>query len=116
MIENNEIIGMVMRAVEGITVDDTTLAFDEIRKAGPGGHFVSSRHTRRYMHTEQFRPQLSDRVTRDKWNAAGAKDARERAAEKAKEVLSRPLQSVLPAEIRTRIKNEIPDIKRDIMD
>ena len=28
---------------EGITVDDVSLAFEEIKKAGPGGHFVSSR-------------------------------------------------------------------------
>lgn len=116
LVIDNEIIGMVMRAVEGITVDDVSLAFEEIKKAGPGGHFVSSRHTRRYMHTEQYRPQLSDRVTRDKWKAAGAKDTRERAAEKAKEILSRPLQSILPEEVRTRIKKEIPDIRPDIMD
>jgi len=63
LVIDNEIIGMVMRAVEGIRVDETTLAFDEIKKVGPGGHFVSSRHTRRHMRTEQFRSTLSDRET-----------------------------------------------------
>ena len=61
LVIDNEIIGMVMRAVEGIRVDDETLAFEMLKKTGPGGHFVSSRHTRRYMRSEHYLPQLSDR-------------------------------------------------------
>jgi len=34
LVIDNEILGMVMRAVEGIEVNDTTLAFDEIKKQG----------------------------------------------------------------------------------
>ena len=34
LVIDNEILGMVLRAVEGIRVDDETLAFDEIAKAG----------------------------------------------------------------------------------
>ena len=65
LVIDDEIIGMVMRAVEGIRVDDDTLAIDELMKVGPGGHFVSSRHTRRHMRTEQFMPKLSDRDGRE---------------------------------------------------
>ncbi len=116
LVIDNEIIGMVMRAVEGITVNETTLAFDEIKKAGPGGHFVSSRHTRRYMKTEQYHPVLSDRSTRDRWKEAGAQDTRARAAKQASKILSQPAEPVLPASIRERIKKEIPGIKPFIMD
>jgi hypothetical protein len=89
LVIDNEIIGMVMRAVEGIRVDETTLAFDEIRKVGPGGHFVSSRHTRRHMRGEQYKPTLSDRENRDVWTAAGGKDARRRATEIARRGIER---------------------------
>jgi trimethylamine:corrinoid methyltransferase-like protein len=116
LVIDNEIIGMVMRAVEGIRVDETTLAFDEIKKVGPGGHFVSSRHTRRHMRAEQFRPTLSDRETRDVWTAAGGKDARRRAAEKAKAILDAPLVSTIDPAVRQRIIEKIPGIRAFLME
>jgi len=116
LVIDNEIIGMVMRAVEGIRVDETTLAFDEIKKVGPGGHFVSSRHTRRHMRTEQFRPTLSDRETRDVWTEAGAKDARCRAAERAQAILDAELVSTIDPAVRRRILEEIPGIRAFLME
>ena len=116
LVIDNEIIGMIMRAVEGIKVDDTSVAFDVLKKAGPGGHFVSSRHTRRYMRSEQFHPKLSDRDNRDRWESRGAKDTNARAAEKVREILSGSAQSVLPQEIRERIKSEIPGLRSFLME
>ncbi len=116
LVIDNEIIGMIMRAVEGIKVDDTTLAFDVLKKAGPGGHFVSSRHTRRYMRTEQFRPKLSDRDNRDRWQRNGGHDSNFRAAERVHEILNGPPQSVLSEEIRQRLKREIPGLRSFLMD
>lgn len=116
LVIDNEIIGMVMRAVEGIKVDDTTLAFDVLKKAGPGGHFVSSRHTRRHMRTEQFRPKLSDRDNRDRWKNNGGQDTNARATEKVSEILDGPLQSVLSEEIRRRLKSEIPGLRSFLME
>jgi len=116
LVIDNEIIGMVMRAVEGIQVNDETLAFDELKKAGPGGHFVSSRHTRRHMRSEQYHPQLSDREDRDKWKGMGARDASARAAHRVREILDGPAQPVLPLEIRERINKEIPTLRPSVMD
>jgi trimethylamine--corrinoid protein Co-methyltransferase len=116
LVIDNEIIGMVMRAVEGIKVDDTTLAFDVLKKAGPGGHFVSSRHTRRHMRTEQFRPKLSDRDNRDRWENNGGQDTNARATEKVSEILDGPPQSVLSEEIRQRLKSEIPGLRSFLME
>ncbi len=116
LIIDNEIIGMVMRAVEGITVSDITLAFDEIKKAGPGGHFVASRFTRRHMRSEQYLPQLSDRDNRDLWQQGGSRNAATRAAQRAKELLEETPQSCIPHEIREAIKQKIPGIQPAIMD
>ncbi|GAG06871.1 unnamed protein product, partial [marine sediment metagenome] len=68
---DNEILGMVMRAVEGIRVNDDTLAFDLIKQVGPGGNFVAAKHTRRFMRSEHYQPSLSDRDSRDEWEAKG---------------------------------------------
>ncbi len=115
LVIDNEILGMVMRAVQGIKVDDTTLAFDEIQKIGPAGHFVSSRHTRRYMRAEQYTPTLSDRENRDIWKAAGGKNARERATEKALSILNAEPQSTIGEDIRKRIIDEIPGLCEFLM-
>lgn len=116
LVLDNEIIGMVMRAVEGIEVNDRTLAMDEIKKVGPGGHFVASRHTRKYMRTEQFKPQLSNRDTREQWMASGGLDARQRAAQRSRTVLESPPKNILSEEVRSWIVNEIPSIKQFIME
>ena len=110
MVIDNEIIGMVMRAVEGIRVNDETLAFDLIKEEGPGGHFVASRHTRRHMRTEQHLAQLSDRADRSEWQAEGAKDTKTRATEKVLEILGSSPRSFIPESIREHLKKEIPGI------
>jgi trimethylamine--corrinoid protein Co-methyltransferase len=115
LVIDNEIIGMVMRAVEGIRVDDDTLAFDLIKEVGPGGHFVASRHTRRHIRSEIYNPQLSDRDNRDKWNDAGAKDTRARATEKARELLDMLPEPLLSENTKKTIMAEIPGIHPSIM-
>lgn len=110
LVIDNEILGMVMRAVEGITVNDDTLAFDLIKKAGPGGHYVSSRHTRHHMRTEQYLCQLSDKEDRPQWEAAGAKDAKARATEKVRAILDSEPKSYIPGEVKETLRKEIPGI------
>jgi trimethylamine--corrinoid protein Co-methyltransferase len=115
LVVDNEIIGMVMRAVDGIEVNDRTLALDEIKKVGPGGHFVSSRHTRKYMRSEQFSPQLSNRDTRKQWLAEGSPDAWQRASAIADGLLASEPENVLPEDIRVWITDNIPSIRPFIM-
>lgn len=106
---DNEIIGMVMRAVEGIKVDEDTLAFDLIKEVGPGGNFVSAKHTRKYMRTEHYQPTLSDRDHLEEWQAKGKRDTYARARDRVEEILAAPGYR-LPDEVRQRIINEIPGI------
>lgn len=106
---DNEIIGMVMRAVEGIKVDEDTLAFDLIKEMGPGGNFVSAKHTRKYMRTEHYQPTLSDRDHLEEWQAKGKRDTYARARDRVEEILAAPGYR-LPDEVRQRIINEIPGI------
>jgi trimethylamine--corrinoid protein Co-methyltransferase len=107
LVIDNEIIGMVMRAVEGIRVDDTTLAFDVIKAVG--------RHTRGNMRKEQYQPQLSDRENRAVWEAAGANDALARATAIARQILDAPLKSCLPETVRHEIIEQIPGIRPFLM-
>ncbi|MCL0049016.1 trimethylamine methyltransferase family protein [Dehalococcoidia bacterium] len=106
---DNEILGMVMRAVEGIKVNDETLAFDLIKQVGPGGNFVTAKHTRRLMRSEHYQPSLSDRNSRQDWEAKGERLTWQRAAERVEEIMSNR-NSNLPAEIRQRVFQEITGI------
>jgi len=106
---DNEILGMVMRSVQGIRVDDDTLALDLIKQAGPGGNFVAARHTRRFMRGEHYQPTLSDRVSREDWEAQGSKTTWQKASERVQELLSGDRYG-LPDAVRQRIRNDIGDI------
>jgi len=106
---DNDILGMVMRAVEGIRVDDDSLAFDLIKQVGPGGNFVTTKHTRCFMRSEHYQPSVSDRDSREEWEAKGGKTTWERAAERVKEIIANHNYS-LPAAIRHRILSEITGI------
>jgi len=106
---DNEILGMVMRAVEGIRVDEETLAYDLIKEVGPGGNFVTAKHTRRFMRREHYQPTLSDRNSRYDWELRGKKTTWEKASEMVKTILDTPATG-LPDKIRDQVLKEIKDI------
>jgi trimethylamine--corrinoid protein Co-methyltransferase len=106
---DNEILGMVMRAVDGIKVNDDTLAFDLIKQVGPGGNFISSKHTRQFMRNEHYQPSLSDRNSREEWMSKGEKNTWERASVMVPQLIANH-NYTLPDEIRNRILSEITGI------
>lgn len=112
---DDEIIGMCMRAVKGIEVTPETLAFDVLKKVGAGGHFVSSRHTRKYMRREQYRPSLADRSSRKAWEQGGEHDTQERARKRVAEILNAPVDRSVSLEILDRIRVEIPGIDKAVI-
>jgi len=111
LVMDNEIIGMVMRAVAGIEVNDETIALDVIKKVGPGGHYVSQRHTRRHMRNEQYVPDFCDRSDRVEWEQGGSADARTRATAKVREILGKPPESFIPDSTMKEIFATIPNLK-----
>lgn len=106
---DNEILGMVMRAVEGITVNEDTLAYELIKQGGPGGNFVSAKHTRQFMRREHYQPTLSDRNSREEWEAKGKKVTWRRASENVREIVARHKWR-LPDDIRQKVLSEIKEI------
>ncbi|UCB43148.1 MAG: trimethylamine methyltransferase family protein [Dehalococcoidales bacterium] len=109
LVIDNEILGMVMRAVEGIRVDDETLAFDLIKQVGPGGNFTTAKHTRRFMRTEHYLPTLSDRDSRADWERKGSKVTWQKAGEIARELIA-DSNHRLPETVRRQILTEIKGI------
>lgn len=108
LVIDNDIIGMCLRAVQGVEVNANTLAEDVVRQVGPGGNFLAAEHTVANFRREFYFPTLADRRLRRLWEADGAKDAAVRAREKAKEILAAhrpaPLDPQVEARIRSRLR------------
>ncbi|MEE9398775.1 MAG: trimethylamine methyltransferase family protein, partial [Dehalococcoidales bacterium] len=84
---DDEINGMVMRALRGVEFNEDTLALNVIKDVGPTGTFFDQNHTVKHLRRELFFPKVSDRLPREEWEQKGAKDGRERAREMAKNIL-----------------------------
>jgi len=66
MLMDCEIFDVVRKMLEGIVVDDETLALDVIRAVGPGGNFLAHKHTKKHMR-ELWVPRLFDRRPYNVW-------------------------------------------------
>jgi trimethylamine--corrinoid protein Co-methyltransferase len=81
MLMDCEIYEIVRRTLAGIEVNDETLALETIKSVGPGGNFLSQKHTRAHMR-EIFVPNYLDRRPYNMWETKkdGPRDwAREKA-------------------------------------
>jgi trimethylamine--corrinoid protein Co-methyltransferase len=83
----DEVIAMVKRYMRGFEVDDEHLAMDVIRKVGPGGHFLSEKHTLDHFLKEHWRPALFNRENLPNWIKKGKKTVDQKLIEKALEIL-----------------------------
>jgi trimethylamine--corrinoid protein Co-methyltransferase len=89
---DDEIIGATERIMDGIEFDEGALAVDVIDKVGPGGTYLSQRHTLDRFKQEHVVPTVSDRNYYSAWLRGGSKQIRDRARERAVAALeaSRP--------------------------
>jgi trimethylamine--corrinoid protein Co-methyltransferase len=71
---------MNRRFVDGVRLDEESLAVDMIHEVGPGGEFMSHDHTMRHFR-ELWSPQIFDRSQLDRWEAEGGKDLNARLRE-----------------------------------
>jgi len=86
---DDDLAGMVGRFMEGVKVNDDTLAIDLIEEVGPiPGHFLNKEHTRRWWKLEQFVPKAADRLTYPEWMQTGKKGCLDYAKERMEEILA----------------------------
>ena len=105
LVIDNELCGTAYRLIDGIQVNEETLATEIISKVGPGGHFLAEKHTRDHHRRERFMPSdVIDRLSPDAWGKAGAKDATRRAKEKADKTLREHTPKPLPKDSEDRLE------------
>jgi trimethylamine--corrinoid protein Co-methyltransferase len=108
-----EFARMIKFTVQGIPVNDETLAVNAIKEIGPGRDFLMHPTTIKHMR-EQSRPEIIDRRMRGVWEAAGATSAYERALEKARWILANHRPDPLPDEVLNAIRNIVEQTEAEL--
>jgi trimethylamine--corrinoid protein Co-methyltransferase len=97
----DEIISMTRFWMDGVKVDQNTLALDVIHRANPGAGFLADDHTMDNFRTSQWHPDLMDRKRYESWQKSGSKDMFTRANERARKLLAEHQVPPLPDQAET---------------
>ena len=113
LVMDNEFAEMIKHVVNGIPVNDETLAVDVIGKVGPFQQFLTEKHTLTHMRKMAI-PKLIDRRVRSKWEDDGSKDMHEAAKEKAKDILANHKPDPLPEETLKKIRSIVDGVEEEL--
>ena len=111
---DNEIHGLVNRALEGFEVNDDTLAVDAIARSVPVGNFLTDAHTLKHLRMERYIPHLLTRDARATWEAAGSKDMATRAKEQAQEILRTYRPTPLDEDVARMLDEVVAEAAREL--
>ena len=109
MMMDCEIYSIIHKTMQGILVNDETLALDTIAAVGPGGNFLSQKHTLKHMR-DLFLPHFMDRRPFNEWEAK-KDDARDWAVEKARKLLKMHQPDALDANISLEMEKIINSVE-----
>ena len=111
MLMDCEIFSIVHKMMQGIVVDDETLALDAIRAVGPAGHFLSQKHTRKHMR-EVFLPRYMDRRPYNDWEEKGDNPP-DWALARAREILATHEPQPLDVKLAAELEKIIASLEKD---
>ena len=109
---DHEMLGSIVRCLEGIWVYKEALAYEVIKKVGPGGTFLAQMHTFQHFKKEHFLPQLADVNSYSVWNKKGRKSLAEKAREQVEEILKNHRPSPLPGSV----VSELDAMEREVLE
>jgi trimethylamine--corrinoid protein Co-methyltransferase len=111
-IMDDDLAGMVGRFLEGVAVNNETLAINLIEEVGPiPGHFLGKEHTRKWWKLEQFIPKTADRLTYPEWMSTGKKSAIDYAKERMEEILATHKPTLLTSSQEEDIERILEEAK-----
>jgi len=122
LVIDDELAGMVKRAIEGINVNEETIGLETIKKVAtsekPGANFLAEKHTRKYMKQELYMPihKLSNRDRRTTWRKKGSKDIVQLAKEKVDQILNEFIPKDLSLDIELELQKYIKKVEERTLD
>jgi trimethylamine--corrinoid protein Co-methyltransferase len=97
-----EMISMMRCFMDGVSLDAESLALDVMDQVGPGGDFLTAKHTLRHFR-ELWQPTLFSRQRADNWIAEGSKRLGQRLKEKTVSIIEEHQPEPLPDNVREEI-------------
>lgn len=113
LVMDNEFARMIKHTVEGIPVNDETLAVDAIKEIGIGKDFLSHDSTYKHMRS-QSQPKLIDRKMREDWVKEGSTDIYQRALEQARFILENHKPDPLPEDVLAAIRSIVEEAEEEL--
>jgi trimethylamine--corrinoid protein Co-methyltransferase len=107
---DDECIGMIRRILDGIRVDEDSLAEEIVRRVGPGGNYVLEDHTVDNMNREFFYPLLAVRSNLDIWEKIGRPGMRDNARARM-EQMQDDHPGFLEPQVVEAIRKAVPGIR-----
>lgn len=111
-----DLCGALHTYLDGIAVDDNSLALDAFLEVGPGNHFFGCAHTLANYETAFWDSELADNEPFEKWEAAGSTDAATRANALWKKRLAEFEAPKLDEAIRDSVDDFVARKKQGIAD
>ncbi len=107
---DDEVALMLKRLKCGISFSDEDLALDLIRDIGPGGSFITAKHTIKRMKTEAVMTKIADRDARTIWEKKGATDTHARALARARTIMETNTAALIPPDVDEQIRAAFPGL------
>ena len=101
---DDDVYGHMFRQARGLHVDDETLAADVIANVGPGNSYIMEEHTLAHFRDEYYFSPLANRLSAPTWEAAGARNALDQAADRVRNILAAPPKVFLSEEQSREVK------------
>lgn len=98
-----EVISMMRKFMGGVALDAEALALDVIHKVGPGGDFLTQKHTLKHFR-DLWEPALFSRQRMEDWVAQGSKRLGQRLKEKTLALIESHKPQPLPDSVRAEVE------------
>ncbi len=113
---DDEVAQMMKRMKRGINFTDDELGLPLIKEIGPGGSFITAKHTISRMKTEAVMTKLADRDARTIWEKKGSTDIHTRAMKKVKEIMSNNTAPLIPPELDEKLRAAFPNMVPGVLE
>ncbi len=111
LVLGDEIISYVRKILQGIRVDDETLAVDVIDNVGPGGHFLGETHTYQNFRSQFWVPKLLNREKYYSWERNGKITYDQRLTERVNHLLELYTPEPLDSHTKMELQRVVDSIE-----
>ncbi len=112
---DDEMALMMKRMKRGVSFSEEDLALNLIKEIGPGGSFITAKHTINRMKTEAVMTKIADRDARTIWEKKGSTDIQSRAMKKVRDVMAANTTPLISPELDEEIRAKFPGLVAGIL-